>query len=143
MRCCRPYRTFGRWPAQLKRGSICRKVVVLRPSLIVSKPLRERRRRGSRPFCIRWVNHRSFRDHLVDKVGNEPGPARLVRSAAAAAVVAMEVLVEEDVVIEIGIGLELFVGSKNGAPPVGTTKEELYQAATQLIGDFVERQHDA
>src|SRR5207249_7354539 len=80
---------------------------------------------------------------MVYKVGDEPGPARLVRSAAAAAIVAVEIFVEEDVVLEIGVGLQLCILSENGTPPVSTAKKKLYEAATQLISDFVEREHNS
>ena len=83
----------------------------------------------------------SFRDQLVNKVGNEAGPARLVRSAASAAIVAVEVFVEEDVVFEIGIALKFSIPSEDGAPAVGVTTKNVYEAATQLVSDFVERQH--
>src|SRR6516165_11306156 len=85
--------------------------------------------------------HSLFGGQLRDKVGDEAGPARLVRSATAAAIVTVEVFVEEDVVLEIGVALELFIPSENGAPAVGTTTKNRYQAARQLISDFVKRQH--
>src|SRR4051812_23250360 len=40
------------------------------------------------------------------QVGDEPGPAGLVRRAEAGAVVAVEVLEEEDVVLPLRVGLE-------------------------------------
>jgi len=83
-----------------------------------------------------------FRDQLVNKVGDEPGPARLVRRAAPAAIVAVEVFVEEDVVLEIGIALELPILSKDRAPAVGVTTKNVYEATRQLVSDFVERHHD-
>ena len=82
-----------------------------------------------------------FRDQLVNKVGDEPGPARLVRRAAPAAIVAVEVFVEEDVVLEIGIALELSIPAEDGAPAVGVTTKNLYEPARQLISDFVKRHH--
>src|SRR6185503_10518241 len=66
-----------------------------------------------------------------------------MRSAAAAAVVAVEVLVEQDVVLEVGIRLKFLVAAEDGAPPVRSAPEELEQAAAQLVGDLLERQHDA
>src|SRR5215208_558379 len=80
---------------------------------------------------------------LRDKVGNKSGPAGLVRSAASAAIVAVEVLVEKDVILKVRIGLKFFIGSEDRTSPVGTTEKELYKAATQLIGDLVESHHHA
>jgi hypothetical protein len=91
----------------------------------------------------RWGNicNPLFRGQLVNKVGDEAGPARLVRRAAPAAIVAVEVFVEEDVVLEIGIVLELSVPSEEGAPAIGVTTKNVYEATTQLVSDFVKRQH--
>jgi hypothetical protein len=91
----------------------------------------------------RWGSccHPSFLNQLVNKVGDEAGPARLMRRAASAAIVAVEVFMEEDVVLEIGILLELSIPSEDGAPAVGVTTKNVYEAATQLVSDFVERQH--
>src|SRR6516225_8451091 len=86
--------------------------------------------------------HSLFGGQLRDKVGDEAGPARLVRSATAAAIVTVEVLVEGDIVLEMGIALELFIPSEDGAPAVRITTENLYEPARQLIGDFVKRHHD-
>ena len=83
----------------------------------------------------------SFRDQLVNKVGNEAGPARLVRRAAPAAIVAVKVFVEEDVVLEIGIALELSISSEDGTSTVGITTKNPYEPATELVSDFVKGQH--
>jgi hypothetical protein len=42
----------------------------------------------------------------LDDAGDQPGPARLVAGAEPGAVVAVEVLVEQDLVLPLGIGLE-------------------------------------
>src|SRR5215469_2881498 len=86
--------------------------------------------------------HSLFGGQLRDKVGDEAGPARLVRSATAAANITMEVLVEGDVVLEMGIALEFFIPSEDGAPTVGITTENIYEPTRQLVGYFVERHHD-
>ena len=101
------------------------------------------RNRGRFIFRPHWGSmcNPSFRDQLVNKVGNEAGPARLVRRAAPAAIVAVKVFVEEDVVLEIGIALELSLPSEDGAPAVGVTTKNVYEPATQLVSDFVKRQH--
>src|SRR5271169_144084 len=85
----------------------------------------------------------SLRGELADQVGNQSGPTGLVRSAAAAAVVAVKVLVEEDIILEIGIGLKLFIGPENRTSAVGAAEKELDEAVAQLIGDLVEGEHDA
>ena len=91
----------------------------------------------------RWANiyNTFFRGQLTYEVGDEAGPARLVRRAAPAAIVAVEVFVEEDVVLEIGIALELSIPSEDGAPAVGVTTKNVYEAATQLVSNFAKRQH--
>src|SRR4051812_46982695 len=66
-----------------------------------------------------------------------------MRSATAAAIVAVKVLVKQEVVLEVGIRLKLFVAAEDGAPPVRTAPEQLEQAAAKLVGDLLERQHDA
>ena len=87
------------------------------------------------------ICHLLFGGQLVNKVDDEAGPARLVRSAASAAIVAVEVFVEEDVVLEIGIALKFSTPSEDGALAVGITTKNVYEATTQLISDFVKRQH--
>ena len=52
----------------------------------------------------------------LDELGDESGPARLVTGAQPGAVVAVEVLVEEDVVAPMRIGLELLAAAVDRAP---------------------------
>ena len=85
--------------------------------------------------------HSLFGGQLRDKVGDEAGPARLVRSATAAAIVTVEVFVEEDVVLEIGVALERFIPSEDGTSTVGITTKNPYEPATDLVSDFVKGQH--
>src|SRR4051812_8549984 len=66
-----------------------------------------------------------------------------MRSATAAAIVAMKVLVEQKIVLEVWIRLKFFVAAEDGAPPVRAAPEEFEQAAAQLVSDLLERQHDA
>ena len=54
----------------------------------------------------------------LDGLGHQPGPAGLVAGAQPGAVVAVEVLVEEDVVAPVGIGLELLRAAVDGPPAV-------------------------
>ena len=52
---------------------------------------------------------------LADQVSNQPGPTGLVRCAAATAIIAMEIFVEQDVILEVRIGLELLIRPKTGS----------------------------
>ena len=61
---------------------------------------------------------------LLDQLGDEGGPARLVGSAQAAAGVAVEELVEEDVVFPEGIGLKFFNRAVDGAAPIRDGRRE-------------------
>ena len=52
----------------------------------------------------------------LDHLGHKPGPAGLMARTESRAIVAMEVLVKEDVVTPVGIGLE-FLRSTINRPP--------------------------
>src|ERR1700730_5799826 len=93
--------------------------------------------------CARGTSSLGFllRANLLDKVGDQSGPAGLVGCAAAAAVVAVEILVEQNVVLEMGIDLKLFVGAKNRAPSVRTPQKNPEDPTTQLVGNFIETHH--
>src|SRR5262245_55939933 len=75
-------------------------------------------------FRGRRVSIRLFRE-LADQVGNEPGPTGLVRCATAAAIVAVEIFVKQDVVLEMGIGLKFLVAAENRAPAVAPAQKKL------------------
>ena len=51
----------------------------------------------------------------MEKPGHQPGPAGLVTGPQAGPVIAVEVLVEEDVVAPIRVGLEFFRSAVYGA----------------------------
>ena len=59
----------------------------------------------------------------ADEVGDDAGPARLVRGAEPGAVVAVEVLVEDDVVLPRRVGLEALDAPEARAPAVGPTRK--------------------
>src|SRR6516165_5286196 len=59
---------------------------------------------------------------LIDKVGDEAGPAGLMRGAASAAIIAVEVFMKKDVILELRIHLKLFVISENRTSSVGTAQ---------------------
>jgi hypothetical protein len=52
----------------------------------------------------------------LDHLGHQPGPAGLMVDAQVRSIVAVEVLVEKDVVAPLGIGLELFRAAVDGSP---------------------------
>ena len=60
----------------------------------------------------------------LDQLGDNPGPAGLVAGARARAGVAVEVLVEENVVSPVGIGLERCGVAEDGTPTVLVAEED-------------------
>src|SRR5262245_46637471 len=62
---------------------------------------------------------------LRDQVRDQSGPAGLVRCATATAIVAVEVFMEQDVVLEMRIGLKFFVAAKTGRLPSGPRRKIL------------------
>ena len=60
----------------------------------------------------------------LKEFGNEPGPAGLMRSADAAAVVAVEILVKEHVIAEMRIGLQFVAIAEDGSPTGFIPQEE-------------------
>jgi len=60
----------------------------------------------------------------LDELGNNSGPAGLVAGAQARAGVAVEVLVEENVVSPVGIGLERLGVAEDGTPTGLVAKED-------------------
>src|SRR6516225_10446188 len=87
-----------------------------------------------RRFCS--TVQKGFRVELtknLDKQGDNTGPTRLVTGPDAGAIVAMEVLVEQEIVPPVRISLEFSGAAKNrpAAAPV------LQEDAGQAIGDLV------
>src|SRR5579884_360140 len=78
-----------------------------------------------------------------DQVGDEAGPAGLVRRAEPRARVAVEVLVEEDRVPPSGILLQQAVPAEDGAPAVVAPQEERDQPPLELVGDRGQRHRAA
>ena len=66
---------------------------------------------------------------LGDHIGDQPAPAGLMRSAKPAAIVAIEIFVEQDVVLEMRIGLQLVGIAEDRAPPVLVAPEDAWSAA--------------
>src|SRR6516165_3178812 len=60
----------------------------------------------------------------ADEVGDHAGPAGLVEGADRGAVVAVEVLAEDQVVVPGGVGLHAFGSAEAGPPSVGVVGEQ-------------------
>src|SRR5262245_51359177 len=76
---------------------------------------------------------------LADQVGDQGAPSRLVRGAETAAGVAIVIFVEQEVVLEVRIGLHLLVAAEDRSPSVAVAPEDVDQAAPQLVGDLFQR----
>src|SRR5215813_14034478 len=92
-------------------------------------------RLGRDRFRAFYIRGRRLRQ-LADEVGDQSGPAGLVGCATAAAIVAVEVFMEQDVVFEMRVGLKFFVAAENRTSPVGTAQEDLEQPAAQFVRDL-------
>src|SRR6516165_5839496 len=69
----------------------------------------------------------------ISQLGNRTGPAGLVRGADAAAIVAMEVFVEQQVVAEVRIALQLRVVAEDCPPTLLVAQEQPTQSTRQLL----------
>ena len=65
--------------------------------------------------------------------GDQAGPAGLMRGTQAAAVIAVKVLEEEDIVAKVGSRCELLVVAQDRPPSVRVAQEDSGQAASQLL----------
>src|SRR5262249_3860122 len=74
-----------------------------------------------------------------DQLRDEPCPTRLVAGTEAGSVVAVEVLVEEDVVPPRRIVLKTLDPAEAGAPAVGAADEERDQPFAEVVGDLLQR----
>ena len=75
-----------------------------------------------------------------DDIGDHAGPAGLVGGTQPSAVVAVEVLVEKQVVLPCRVGLEAFDAPEAGPAAVGADQEDRYQALAQVLSDLAEGQ---
>jgi hypothetical protein len=73
------------------------------------------------------------------ELGDEPGPTRLVRGANAPTRIAVEVLVEQQVVAEVGIPLHARVMPVDCSQPVLIPGEDPGEPPGKLVGDIVDR----
>ena len=79
----------------------------------------------------------------VDEPGDGTGPAGLVARAEPGAVVAVEVLVEEDQVTPVRILLERRASAVDRPSPVGVREEDADEAARDLLRHLEQRHPDA
>src|SRR5262249_27416470 len=93
------------------------------------------RRRGEAGSPLAAGSGRRPLRNLRDQVCHKTGPAGLVRSAAPASIVAVKALMEQDVVLEMRIGLELFICAENGPSTVGAAAKEAAQVLDQQVVD--------
>ena len=85
------------------------------------------------------VRQQGFRIEFAknfDQQGDDAGSTRLVAGADAGTVVAVEILVEEDVILPIRIFLELFGSSVNRAPAVPIPQENTGESSSDFFGHF-------
>src|SRR5690348_13687238 len=75
---------------------------------------------------------------LVDQRSDQGRPARLVRGAQASAIVAVEILEEQDQVAPVGVHLESLGPAVHGAAASLVAREDPDQAVSQLATDFWE-----
>src|SRR5580692_7573031 len=73
---------------------------------------------------------------LFDQFGDEAGPAGLVTRTEAGAIVAVEILIEEQQVPPVRIALEKFGAAGNGAAAVFVTNENMNEAARNFSSHF-------
>ena len=72
---------------------------------------------------------------LRDHVGDQGTPAGLMRGPQAATGIAVVVFVEQEVVLEVRIGLQLLVTAEDGTSSVPVAPKDVDQAAAQLVSD--------
>ena len=65
---------------------------------------------------------------LLNQLRHETRPTRLMTRANARAIIAVEVLVERDVIAPVWVILERFVSAKNGAASVRIAQEDIDHA---------------
>jgi hypothetical protein len=75
----------------------------------------------------------------LEQVRNQSGPARLVRCSDAAAVLAVEILVEKNVIAKVGVILHLVAVVENWAPAGLVFKKNPRQTTGEFVGNFADR----
>src|SRR5271166_6599640 len=79
----------------------------------------------------------------LDQLGDDAGPAGLMAGAKARSGVAVEVLVEENMISPVRIGLELIRVGEGGTAAILVAKEDPRQAIRQLFAHLEEVHHPA
>jgi len=79
----------------------------------------------------------------ADHVGDQPGPAGLVRGADRGPVIAVEVLTEDEVVPPGRIVLQQLGPAEAGPPAVRSAGEDRDEPVGQVAGDLVQGELDA
>src|SRR5829696_6288568 len=77
---------------------------------------------------------------LLQQLGNEAAPSRLMTRSDTAAIVPVEVLVERDVRVPVRIALELLDAPEHGAPAVLVRQENTREPPGEIGGHFRERE---
>src|SRR4051794_6631641 len=75
---------------------------------------------------------------LLDQLGDEAGPAGLVARAQARTVVAVEVLVEEQMVAPVRVDLDFLRPAEDRPPALLVAQEDADQPPGELVGDLIE-----
>src|SRR5258708_9689050 len=81
--------------------------------------------------------------HLRDHIGDQPAPTRLVRRAQPASSLAVEIFMEQDVVLEVRVRLHLLLATEDRTPSLVVAPEDIRQTTLQLIGDLFQAQHSS
>src|SRR5215510_3886849 len=79
--------------------------------------------------------------NLLNQLGHQPRPSGLMAGAKPRAVVAVEVLKEENQVAPVLVALEFFYPAVYGPAPVFAAQEEFDQPPRQLLADVPEIHH--
>jgi len=79
---------------------------------------------------------RTLTSPLIDERCNEAGPPRLVRGPESAAILAVKVLVEEDVVFPVWVCLKLRAGAKHGTFSVSIPGKDTDESVRDRAGEL-------
>src|SRR5262245_48342030 len=77
---------------------------------------------------------------LLTQLGDQASPAGLVAGADSAAVIAVEVFVEWNIVSPVRIALEQLGIAEHRSPAIVAAQEDVDQAPRKLVGDLIQRQ---
>src|SRR5262249_56884084 len=94
---------------------------------------------GSHPAELEKLLGVAGGEHVHDP-GDDPAPSGLMARAETRAVVAVEVLVEQEEVPPVRVVLESPCASVHRSPAVGAAEEDAAQATADVLGHLVERQ---